>query len=210
MRRVLVIGGTGDIGKAVVAALKEIPNTEVIIGGRTAEFKIDITNPELVTKAFEDLSKNPVDAIVCAVGDVLFKPVVAATRKEVEGGFTKYFGQVDVVLQGIKALKDNGSITLTSGCLDVYGIPYGAFASGVNASINGFVRTASNELPRGIRLNVVSPGLLTESVPKYGPYFAGFNPVDGKYVAQAYIRSIQSNIRGKVITINGAPYFEEK
>ena len=40
-----------------------------------------------------------------------------------------------------------------------------------NGALGGFVVGAAIEMPRGLRVNLVSPGLLDVSVPRYGAWF---------------------------------------
>jgi NAD(P)-dependent dehydrogenase (short-subunit alcohol dehydrogenase family) len=61
-------------------------------------------------------------------------------------------------------LNDGGSITLTSGIVAEQPIRFGAAASMTNAAVEGFVRGAAIELQRGVRINVVSPTVLEESL----------------------------------------------
>jgi hypothetical protein len=57
------------------------------------------------------------------------------------------------------------------------------------------------ELPRGIRINVVSPTVLQESMPTFGPYFFGFEPVPVARVALAYARSVDGLQTGQIYTV---------
>ena len=63
------------------------------------------------------------------------------------------------------------------------------------------VRAAAIELPRGLRINAVSPGLLVESVDQLGEFFRGFEPVPGARVALGYARSVEGADTGKVYAI---------
>ena len=113
----------------------------------------------------------------------------------------KLMGQVNLVLIGRDYLNDNGSFTLTSGVLSHDPIRYGVGASLVNGAIESFVTAAAIELPRGLRLNAVSPGVLEESLPSYGPYFLGHEAVPGKRVANANVKSIEGLLTGRVIEV---------
>ena len=66
-------------------------------------------------------------------------------------------------------MNDGGSFTLTSGIVADEPIREGANATTVNLALEGFVRGAAIELPRGIRINLVSPTVLTESMELMGP-----------------------------------------
>ena len=72
----------------------------------------------------------------------------------------KLMGQVNLVLLGTPYVNDRGSFTLTSGAPDRDPVLKSANAATVNAALKGFVTAAAIELERGIRINVVSPGLL--------------------------------------------------
>lgn len=113
----------------------------------------------------------------------------------------KLLGQVRLALLGQRWLRDGGSITLTSGIVATEPIRHGANASAVNAGLNGFVAGAAVELARGLRINVVSPTLLTESAQAYGAVFPGFETVPAARVALAYQRSIEGVQTGKVLQV---------
>ena len=50
---------------------------------------------------------------------------------------------------------------------------------------------AAIEMPRGIRINVVSPTVFEESMEAYGPFFRGFDPVPVARAARAFSRSVE-------------------
>jgi len=212
--RILVIGGNGVIGKGVVNELKKFANDdrpiEIVIAGRNSgTIKVDITDSKSIDDMFTNNAK--FDHVINTCGDGLFGPVSTYTKQSITNGFLgKAISQMDLVLHAFKHLKDGGSITLTSGFLDTY-FTYGASgAATINCAVNTFARAAALECPRGIRLNAVSPGLLTESIKTYGPYLPGYHAVDSKDCAYAYVRCVFGGINGKAIEIIGSPHFQEK
>ena len=69
----------------------------------------------------------------------------------------------------------------------------------VNAGLEGFVRAAALEAPRGIRVNVVSPPWVTETL-----IALNMDPSQGKpasEVAQAYVKSVEGQQSGWVIEV---------
>lgn len=80
-------------------------------------------------------------------------------------------------------------------------IARGVNATTVNAGLEGFVRAAACELPRGIRINLISPTVLAESLAAYGGFFPGFTSVPAAAVAQAYRRSVEGIQSGRVYTV---------
>jgi NAD(P)-dependent dehydrogenase (short-subunit alcohol dehydrogenase family) len=101
---------------------------------------------------------------------------------------------VNLVRVGVAAVTDRGSFTLTSGVLSQSPIPGSAAISLVNAGLEGFVRAAALELPRGIRINVVSPPWVTETLQAMN-----MDPSPGTpaaVVARAYVRSLEGSGTG--------------
>jgi hypothetical protein len=54
---------------------------------------------------------------------------------------------------------------------------------------------------RGVRINSVSPTVLTESLDAYGPYFQGFESAPASRVALAYSRSVEGAQTGRVFRV---------
>ncbi|WP_424863372.1 hypothetical protein [Streptomyces sp. MMS24-I29] len=76
----------------------------------------------------------------------------------------------------------------------------GAAASAANGAVEAFVRAAAIELPPQ-RINAVSPAVAEESLPAYGPFFAGMEAVPAARVATAYVRSIEGAQTGRIYRI---------
>jgi NAD(P)-dependent dehydrogenase (short-subunit alcohol dehydrogenase family) len=110
-------------------------------------------------------------------------------------------GQIRLALVGQHFLGDGGSITLVSGIVAQEPIAQGVNATTVNAGLEGFVRAAACELPRGIRINLISPTVLSESLAAYGDFFPGFASVPAAAVAQAYRRSIEGVQTGRIYPV---------
>ena len=86
-------------------------------------------------------------------------------------------GQVNLVRIGRAYLNEKGSITLSTGILADYPVAMTTSAAMVNGGIHSFVKAAALELMGQCRLNVVSSGLVEDSVYKYKDYFPGHNPI---------------------------------
>ena len=56
-------------------------------------------------------------------------------------------------------------------------------------------------MPRGIRINPVSPGLLEVSEERYGEFFPDHERVSSKSVGLAYAKSVEGSNTGKVIIV---------
>ena len=197
--KVVVIGATGIIGRSIVSELS--PRHEIIeVGKSRSVLSVDVLDAASVQRLFAKIGT--FDAVVTAVGNVHFGPLATMTPDEFRIGLNdKLMGQINVVLAARDLMADGGSFTLTSGILSDEQIRAGASASTVNAAIDGFVRGAAIELPRGMRINSVSPTVLAESWETYGPYFRGFEPVPAKRVALAYSRSVEGAGTGQVYRV---------
>lgn len=197
--KIIVIGASGTIGKAVVTELAQ--RHEVIQVGKTSgDVQADVTDIASVRDLFGRVGK--VDAVVMAAGSLHFGPLAEMTPEQFGIGLKdKLMGQVNVVLAGQAYLNDGGSFTLISGIVGEEPIRFGANATTVNAAVEGFARAAAIELPRGLRINVINATLLTESQETYGPYFQGFETVPASRVALAYSRSVEGAQTGRVYRV---------
>lgn len=194
--RVIVVGGAGTIGAAVVAALR--PRHEVTTAGRTrGDLRVDIDDPESIRAFYRAAGR--FDALVSAAGEAAWAPLGALTDADFALSVrSKLMGQVNLVRHGMEHVSDGGSFTITSGVLATKPTPGSAAVSMVNAGLNGFGRAAALDMPRRIRVNVVSPPWVAETLERMGR-----DPSEGlpaSAVARAYVRSVEREDNGVVIT----------
>ncbi len=199
--KVVVVGGPGTIGRAVVEQLQ--PRHELISVGHTrGDMQVDITDQRSVEAMFRQIGQ--VDAIISVAGIAHFGSVTETSPEQFNLGLqNKLLGQVRLALVGQNYLTDGGSITLTSGILSHEPIRLGSNLSAVNAAVDSFVLAAALELPRGLRINAVSPTMVTESEAAYGPFFPGFESIPAATVAKAFIRSVEGPQTGRVYRVWG-------
>lgn len=197
--KVLIVGGSGTLGKCVVEALKD--EHEVITAGRNSgDIQVDIEDTPSIASMYKQLGS--FDALISTLGKAHFGPLTAITNEQFYLGLNnKLMGQVNLVMEGMKTINDKGSFTLTSGILNHEPVPLSVNAAMANGALDAFVKAAANELPRGLRINIVSPTVLQESTDVYGPFFKGYEPVAGKTVAQAYCKSLENLSTGRVFKV---------
>ncbi|NJM83464.1 MAG: short chain dehydrogenase [Tabrizicola sp.] len=197
--KIVIIGAEGDIGRTACDELSS--RHDIIKAGRSSgDVRVDITDRQSIDAMYRTLGK--VDAVITTVGTVHFGPLTEFTEAQFMLGLTnKVMGQVNIVLAGLNHVTDGGSFTLTSGVLDRDPIRMGTGAAMANGALAGFVVGAAIEMPRGLRVNVVSPGLLEASVDRYGSWFPGHLPVPSKRVGLAYAKSVEGALTGKVIIV---------
>lgn len=194
--KILLIGAQGTLGRAVAQELGA--RHDLIAAGRSSgDIRVDLTDRASIAAALAQAG--PVDAMVSAAGNVAFGALLELTPEQWAVGLNdKLMGQVNLALLAAPLLNEGGSITLTTGILADDPIRYGASASLVNGAVEAFVRAAALELPRGIRINAVSPTVLQESMSGYAPYFRGFEPVSAARAALGFSRSVEGAQTGQV------------
>ncbi|WP_341312070.1 short chain dehydrogenase [Paraburkholderia sp. IMGN_8] len=194
--RILVVGATGLLGKEIVRLLSA--DHDVIGANRKGSaIAVDISDKESIVAMYRQAV--PLDAVVCVAGTARFAPL--DTLADGDFAFSianKLMGQVNLVRCGMANVTRGGSITLTSGVLAQHPMPGGAAVSIVNAGVEAFARAAALELKGSLRVNVVSPGWVAETLEAMGR-----NPNDGVrawVVAQAYRKCVLEDITGQVVS----------
>ena len=192
--RIVVVGATGTIGKAIVAALAR--NHEVLAASRKSRIRVDVTDPDSIRAMYRTVGR--IDALVSAAGDAKFAPLEKLTDSDFQFSLGhKLMGQVNLVRLGMDSMTDGGSFTLTTGVLARRPMAGSGAISLVNAGLEGFVRAAALEAPRGIRVNAASPPWITDTMKALG-----MNPSGGmtpEAAAQLYVRSVTGKQNGAVI-----------
>ena len=193
--RVVVVGATGTIGSAVVAALEE--QHEVLgVGNTRGSLRVDIASSASIEALYREIG--PFDALISTAGRVAY----GSLQEVDEEGFrlsllNKALGQINLVRLGLEHIQDGGSFTLTSGVLCREPIVQSVAITPANAAVEGFVRAAALGLGRCIRINAVSPPWLRETLQQMG-----LDPTPGMpaaRVAQAYVESVEGMRNGQVI-----------
>ncbi|WP_321150174.1 short chain dehydrogenase [Aeromonas jandaei] len=199
--KIVIVGASGTIGSAVSELLAR-DHQVIRVGHSQGDATVDMRDPASIKALFAKLGQ--FDALVVASGNVAFNALTEMTDEEWQVGLqSKLMGQINLTRAAIPHLSDKGSITLISGILSEEPINWGASVTTINGAIEHFVKAAACELPRGLRINVVSPTVLAESMDKYADFFPGFVPVPAAKVAQAYKKSVLGIQTGQVFKVIG-------
>ena len=199
MKKVIIVGATGTIGQGVCDVLQN-HDYEIIKVSRSGDIQVDIADIHSIKAMYDKIGR--FDALVSTTGKVTFKALTEMTEADFMLGLqNKLMGQVHLVQEGLNYINDNGSFTLTTGILNQEPIALGASAAMVNAALEGYVKAASLELRQQVRINAVSPTVITEALEAYAPFFPGFKSVSAYETAQAYLRSIAGIETGKVFKV---------
>lgn len=196
---VVIIGASGTIGKLLVKSLEDKGHKVIRVSRSSGDHQADIQDKQSLETLFKQIGK--FDAVANAAGDVASGPLERLTDEDFAFALgNKLMGQINLVRTALPYISEHGSFTLVSGVLTDEPIFGGTIGTVVNGGVEGFVKAASHELPRGLRINCISPTVLTEST-AYHAYFPGFIPVDGWKVATAYERSILGIINGRILNV---------
>ena len=193
--KVIIIGATGTIGRAVVQAIGNRHEVIPVSFSRSAN-TVDIADKSSIARMFQTIGR--VDAVISTAGLAKFGPLLTLTDADFALGLgNKLMGQVNLVRLGIDHVNDNGSFTLTSGILSRKPMKACSAISLVNSALEGFGRAAALEMPRGIRINVVSPNWVVDTLKalKMDPSIG--TPVE--IVARAYVQALEGFLNGEVL-----------
>lgn len=193
--RVLIIGASGTIGRAVASALTTRGHT-VLAASRSGPLFVDMARPETVTALLESVRE--VDAVVCCAASGRLTRIDTGTDEDFLRGLEdKLLGQVLLVRRAVELLRAGASVTLTAGLFE-RPTPGGAFGALVNTGLSAFVGAVAPELPGGLRVNVVSPGWVSETLRAMGS--AGGTPA--ARVADLYVRAVEDeNVNGRTLMV---------
>ena len=196
MKKIVVVGATGRLGRVVVGGLNDY---EVVRAGRSGpDLKIDALDFESVSDVFASIGT--FDGLISCIGGTPFKTFEELTMEDFALGLSKKcFSQLNLAKAAIPYLTENGSITLTSGIIGDEPILAGSCAAAANGALNMCVSTLAAEYAGKLRINIVSPSIIENSVEDYGMLFDGFEPTSKKRIVEAYRRTITAPISGRVL-----------
>lgn len=197
--RIMIVGATGTIGKAV-AALLELDHDIVRVGHRDGDHRVDLGSKASIEALFDAVGQ--VDAVISTAGQAGFAPFAELDDAAFDLALrNKLMGQVNLVRVGHDRVSDGGSVTLTSGILARRPMPGSVAVSMANGALDAFARAAAMEVGRGIRVNVVSPEFVKETM-----VMMGMDPASGVSAAdtaQAYKLAVEGDANGETLDVTG-------
>ncbi|MFF2325042.1 MULTISPECIES: short chain dehydrogenase [unclassified Streptomyces] len=194
--KIIVIGATGTIGGAVAEALEA--RHDVVRVSRRGPVRTDMDDAASIDTLFSEVGQ--VDAVVCCAASGGLTPLDTPSDADYWRGLEgKLIGQVNLVRRALTHVRDDGSVTITSGRF-VEPVPGSSLGHLVNAGLEAFVHAAAIEMPRGIRLNSVSPGWVRETLLALGMDPAPGTPVAD--VAHTYVDAVEGRAHGRTLLVS--------
>ncbi len=174
----VVTGGSSGIGLATAQRFI-VDGAQVVITGRNQEaldtavaelgdratgIRGDVANLEDLDRLFAQVQEQfgRVDVLFANAGVAPFVPFDAVTEEHFDTLFNiNVRGLFFTVQKALPLLSEGASVILTASIVAQSGLPNTSVYSATKAAVRSLGRTLAAELsPRGIRVNVVSPGLI--------------------------------------------------
>ncbi len=187
--KIIIVGASGRIGTEVDKALSGRHDI-VRVGAHSGDVQCDYTLPASVRDMFDKVGE--FDALISvAGGDSTFKAFPALDYRY--GFERKFLGQIKLLKFGESFVRDTGSFTFTSGFLSQYPNLASIATGPLNAAVDTFVNNTASLLPRGIRINVVSPAPIVE------PGQEGRGLVTAAQTAKLFVEAVEGNMTGQIL-----------
>ena len=198
--KVVIVGATGLIGKAVAALLND-KGHEIVRVSRHTQPGVDISDPTSIAAFYAAIGE--ADAIISASAKSTNYNSVSELNDEginldLKG---KLMGQINLVRQGLSKVRPGGVFILTGGMLAYDPRPKCSAVAMVNAGLEGFVRAAALDLQDTHRIVIIHPPAVRESVILMG--MDGSSLPTAKTVAEAYLMALESQITGQPVFVEG-------
>ncbi|WP_178988623.1 SDR family NAD(P)-dependent oxidoreductase [Winogradskyella schleiferi] len=161
MSRLIIIGGSKGIGKAIVEALLSSYD-EIINISRTAPEEshpnLKHYSCDILTEELPDIEE--ADGLVYCPGSINLKPIDRLSIDDFKNDFEiNVIGAVKAIQKYLKALKNGNkpSIVLFSTVAAKLGMPYHASVAVSKSAIEGLTKSLGAELAPTIRVNAIAP-----------------------------------------------------
>lgn len=195
--KIVVIGGTGTIGSAVVNQLKD--DHEVItVGYSKGDYQVNIEDKASIEKLLSDIGE--VDGIISTCGDGKLAPFHLQSDEDFELALnSKLKGQIDIIRLGVHTVKENGFILITTGTASKDYMPGASSITMANLALEGYVKAINVEPYKGIRINAVSPYYVKETCEMFN--FEVPNAISAADTASVYKKVLESDVSGTIADV---------
>ena len=215
MRKIIIIGGSKGIGKAITESL--LSNHQVINISRTPpEFQHQNLSHHTCDILTDELpSIEAADGLIYCPGSINLKPFNRLSIEDFRTDFEiNVIGAVKTIQAYTKALSqsESASIVLFSTVATKLGMPFHASVATAKSAVEGLTKSVAADLAPKIRVNAIAPGeietsmvtpdskkMLTEKIPmkRFG------TPEEVAGVIHSMCSETFSYVNGTEIQING-------
>ncbi|MFD8492947.1 short chain dehydrogenase [Amycolatopsis sp. NPDC059657] len=200
--RIVVVGGAGTIGRRLVPALRSRGHDIVVARRTSGEVRVDLASPATIEAMYREVGA--VDGVVSVGAHGALDEFATLTSEALaENMRAKFFGQAELVLTGQRHCADGASFTLTSGIFADQAWPGVTGGGVISGALHSFTLSAAIELPKGMRVNVVSPTLVGDSAGAFAEQFPGMRPVRIDDLVGHYLSCVEGDGTGRVIRAYG-------
>ena len=219
MKKILVIGGSKGIGKAIIASLIEKNN--IINLSRTAP---SLTHENLTHYNCDILSDElpqleAVDTLIYCPGSINLKPISRLKLDDFRADFEiNVVGAVKAIQQYLPLLKrgNTPSILLFSTVASKLGMPFHASVAAAKSGVEGLVKSLGAELAPTIRVNAIAPTVtdtdlaskllrnerMIDSITERHPLKKFLNPTEVADMAAFLTSDSASSISGQIFQMD--------
>jgi NAD(P)-dependent dehydrogenase (short-subunit alcohol dehydrogenase family) len=219
MKKILVIGGSKGIGKAIIASLIEKNN--IINLSRTPPSLVheNLThyNCDILTDELPQL--DAVDTLIYCPGSINLKPISRLKLDDFRADFEiNVVGAVKAIQQYLPLLKrgNTPSILLFSTVASKLGMPYHASVAAAKSGVEGLVKSLGAELAPTIRVNAIAPTVtdtdldskllrnerMIDSITERHPLKKFLNPAEVADMATFLTSDSASSISGQIFQMD--------
>ena len=219
MKKILVIGGSKGIGKAIVASLIEKNN--IINLSRTspslAHENLTHYNCDILTDELPQL--DAVDALIYCPGSINLKPISRLKLEDFRADFEiNVVGAVKAIQHYLPLLKrgTTPSILLFSTVASKLGMPFHASVAAAKSGVEGLVKSLGAELAPTIRVNAIAPTVtdtdlaskllrnerMIDSITERHPLKKFLNPTEVADMAAFLTSDSASSISGQIFQMD--------
>lgn len=199
--KVVVIGATGMIGKAVTTLLTH-KGHEVVQTSRNTTPSLKLDDPASIEAFYKTLGE--VDAVICAApqGGGGMGPLTGFSDEIVDlYTKSKLLGQVNLVRKGLSNIRPGGVFILTGGMSGFIALPKSSISGMLNIALDKFVSRVAPELQDGRRIVIVHPAAVREWAIKLG--MDGSRFPNAATVAETYLKALEGTNTGEPIFVDG-------
>ena len=219
MKKILVIGGSKGIGKAIVASLIEKNN--IINLSRTppslAHENLTHYNCDILTDELPQL--DAVDTLIYCPGSINLKPISRLKLEDFRADFEiNVVGAVKAIQHYLPLLKrgTTPSILLFSTVASKLGMPFHASVAAAKSGVEGLVKSLGAELAPTIRVNAIAPTVtdtdlaskllrnerMIDSITERHPLKKFLNPTEVADMAAFLTSDSASSISGQIFQMD--------